>query len=267
MKTNNLFFAIIFLLLSLPIYLSSCGKGNEPEPTPPKPEKPEPKIPAWDKSKTATIYIAAKLQNQPIATTENEFKELGDYLAKKTFHAALINSVNINVNENMPINGGAITAFASRKSFAYALHTFSENAAKGTVILTDSIVAQNETVFSESLKIKIVPAKITSLLDLPLATLFLENQEQIEAFKGKLSEIYTAKYIIIGFISSSLYSSLEAAVKNSNQKLYLEKVKTIDSPNSIFILSPTYWLLRETIAEKTGNIPVYCLQIETNVFY
>lgn len=268
MKTTKILLIFVSTLFAILICFS-CGKNSGNEPTPPEPEKPKPQIPAWDKSKTATVYFVSKLQNTAIASTENTYKKIGDYLAKKKYHAALIHRTDIDTHDANRINGGAICAFATTKALAYAAHGYAGNTLRGTSILLDSIVAQGENVFAKTLRMKNVPTKINSDLDLPLTTMHIENQSELDAFSSDLSNLYARKLLIIATISSSIYDKLETSVKNSGQKFRLEKVKTTGTtPYTLFILSPKYWLLRETTSENIAEtISAYCLQIETNVFY
>lgn len=267
MKKKHIFFALVSIFVSALISLSSCGKNNGNDPLPPEPEKPKPQIPAWDKSKTATIYFISKLDDNALTSNESDYRKLGDYLSKKTFHAAFINRSDVHINNRF--NAGAICAFAATKACAFALQAYNGNVAQGTSILVDSIVSQTEMNLSDKLSIKNIPAKINQSLDMPLSHLHIADATQIAALSQALDNIYTNKQLIIGTINASLYTTLESTIKNSGKKFRLEKVKTETStPNNLFILSPHYWLLRETTLEKVGeNIPVYCLQIETNVFY
>lgn len=268
MKTTKIFLIFASVLFAILICFS-CEKNSGNEPTPSEPQKPNPQIPAWNKSKTATVYFVSKLQNTVVASTEDVYKKIGDYLAKKTFHAALIDRTDIDTHDVNRINGGAICAFATTKVLAYATHGYTENMLRGTSILLDSIVAQGENIFAETLRMKNIPARINSALDLPLTTMHIENQSELDAFSSDLANLYARKLLIIATISSSIYDKLETSVKKSGQKFRLEKVKTTSTnPYTLFILSPHYWLLRETTSENiVETIPAYCLQIETNVFY
>lgn len=267
MKKNKFPLTAIVSLLLISVCFS-CGKSSGNEPTPsPKPENPNPQTPAWDKSKTATVYVASKLEDDAIAKTEAEYQALGSYLSKKTFHAAIIDRSDINLSEATALNGGALCAFSTTKVPAFAINTYKGETVQGSSILLDSIVSQTESIFSNKLRMKVVPAKINNALGFPLATMRIQSQEQIDAIVPKTADLYTEKLLIIGTITTSLYNSLENVVKNSGQRLRLEKIKTTQTHSyTLFILSPHYWLLRQTTQETAGNIPVYCLEIETNVF-
>lgn len=266
-RVNLRIFVRVALLLTL-LAFAACTKEK---PDAPEPEQPSVELPPWNKENTATIYVVSQLEDAALPLSPLEYKELGELLASKGFHAAFLDRCDVEHTNPDIINGGVICAFAARRELAYALRRCDAVRYEGMAVLVDSVALQAQSLLGKGLRLTSVPATINSKLPLPLSVLFLQNDAQVKVLATSLSTIYAAKQVIVGTVPQGLYAALEEEVKRYGANLRLERIEEegVSTSNSLFLLMPKFWVLRECTVEKFGShgVPVYCLQVEANVFY
>ena len=106
----------------------------------------------------------------------------------------------------------------------------------------------------------------------PLKSLFLLLQHVFLA-KNKsaslpvLTRLASSNYgaVLVGSVKTSLTEKLQAAVKTVQNVKLTFATKEADKDYALFVIAPTSWMLRETVATKLSGTTGYCLSIEASV--
>ena len=87
----------------------------------------------------------------------------------------------------------------------------------------------------------------------PFATTRFSSEEQITAS------------LPVWSVKSSVTEKLQAAVKTVQNVKLTFATKEADKDYALFVIAPTSWMLRETVATKLSGTTGYCLSIEASV--
>ena len=101
----------------------------------------------------------------------------------------------------------------------------------------------------------------------PFATTRFSSEEQITASLPVLTRLASSNYgaVLVGSVKTSLTEKLQAAVKTVQNVKLTFATKEADKDYALFVIAPTSWMLRETVATKLSGTIGYCLSIEASV--
>lgn len=228
----------------------------------------------WNKNKTIDIYVISALKDK----TETHINAIADYLNAKgqTCSIGVVERSDVQYYpwyeacENLSANLAVKTArFAS-----FSLHRYTTSNIEGSTILFN-----HKLNFEESFKItddcyiKFVPIMAQSNVQspvkilVPFATTRFSNEEQITASLPTLSRLAGSSYgaVLVGSVKTTLIEKLQTAVKTLQNAKLTFAAKEADKDYALFVIAPTSWMLRETVATKLAGTTSYCLSIEASV--
>ena len=101
----------------------------------------------------------------------------------------------------------------------------------------------------------------------PFATTRFSSEEQITASLPVLTRLASSNYgaVLVGSVKTSLTEKLQTAVKTVQNVKLTFATKEADKDYALFVIAPTSWMLRETVATKLSGTTGYCLSIEASV--
>ena len=207
----------------------------------------------WNKNKTIDVYVVSTLSDK----TETHIDAISDFLNAKG-QACSIGVVERSDVQNYPWydackNLSTDLAVKTARFTSFSLHRYTTSNIEGSTILFNHKLNNEESFkVTDDCYIKFVP---------------IMAQEQITASLPILTRLASSNYgaVLVGSVKTSLTEKLQTAVKTVQNVKLTFATKEADKDYALFVIAPTSWMLRETVATKLSGTTGYCLSIEASV--
>ena len=231
-------------------------------------------IKEWDKNKTIDVYVVSNLSNN----TETQIDAIASFFNNKGKDCS-IGVVERSDIQNYPSysackNFSTDLAVKTARFASFSLQRYAANNIEGSTILFNHKLNTEESFkVTDDCYIKFVPIMAQSNVQspvkilVPFATTRFSSEEQITASLPTLSRLAGSSYgaVLVGSVKTTLIEKLQTAVKTLQNAKLTFATKEADKDYALFVLAPTSWMLRETVATKLTGTTSYCLSIEASV--
>ena len=231
-------------------------------------------IKEWDKNKTIDVYVVSNLSNN----TETQIDAIASFFNNKGKDCS-IGVVERSDIQNYPSysackNFSTDLAVKTARFASFSLQRYAANNIEGSTILFNHKLNTEESFkVTDDCYIKFVPIMAQSNVQtpvkilVPFATTRFSSEEQITASLPILTRLASSNYgaVLVGSVKTSLTEKLQTAVKTVQNVKLTFATKEADKDYALFVIAPTSWMLRETVATKLSGTTGYCLSIEASV--
>ena len=228
----------------------------------------------WNKNKTIDVYVVSTLSDK----TETHIDAISDFLNAKG-QACSIGVVERSDVQNYPWydackNLSTDLAVKTARFASFSLHRYTTSNIEGSTILFNHKLNTEESFkVTDDCYIKFVPIMAQSNVQtpvkilVPFATTRFSSEEQITASLPILTRLASSNYgaVLVGSVKTSLTEKLQTAIKTVQNVKLTFATKEADKDYALFVIAPTSWMLRETVATKLSGTTGYCLSIEASV--